>query len=347
MKTKIYNSSGYFYICLPKHQIVIKKKLIEGIESFKDKKILIIGDVMVDTYLWGEVNRISPEAPVPIVSCSDEEHRLGGAANVALNVKTLSCEPIICAVTGDDAKAAIFNNILHENNISSEYIFKDGDRPTTNKTRVIGHTQHLLRVDQESTQSISTKLEAKILNRIEPLIKEKHVDAIIFQDYDKGMVTREMIRNVIRTANKYSIPTLIDPKRRNFLSFEGATLFKPNFKEFTEGLNIPLKKNDFEGIFEAGRKFLANLDIQYLFLTLSELGVFITDGKKFENIPAHKREISDVSGAGDTVISTIAAGMASGLPLEVLGELSNLAGGLVCEKVGVVPIFKEDLINNI
>jgi D-glycero-beta-D-manno-heptose-7-phosphate kinase len=334
---------------LPKQteNTVLRKKIIETIENFNTKKILIIGDVMVDTYIWGEVNRISPEAPVPIVSCSTEEHRLGGAANVALNVKTLSCQPIICAVTGTDAKAEIFLELLKQNGITTDFIFRDSQRPTTNKTRVIGHTQQLLRIDQESTRFIDEKLEAKLLEKISPLISQKQVDAIIFQDYDKGVITPELIRKVVRLANQFDIPTLVDPKKRNFLNYEGATLFKPNFKEFTEGLNIQLKKNDFEGIFEAAKKFLANMDNQYLFLTLSELGVFITDGRRFENIPARKREIADVSGAGDTVISTIAAGLAAGLPLDVLADLANLAGGLVCEKVGVVPIFKEELIKNI
>ena len=330
-----------------KNQEVLKKKIIEAIGNFSNKKILIIGDVMVDTYLWGEVNRISPEAPVPVVSCSKQEHRLGGAANVALNVKTLSCEPLLCAVTGDDLNGEVFKNLLKENNITDEFIIKDDFRPTTNKTRVIGHTQHLLRVDQESTDFIDSNIEGKILKRIEPLISSKKIDVIIFQDYDKGVLTASIIKTVIRLANQYDIPTLVDPKKRNFLSYEGATLFKPNFKELTEGLNLFVKKNDFEGMFEAGKKYLSTMDNHFLFLTLSELGVFITDGKTYDNIPARKREIADVSGAGDTVISTIAASMAVGLPLYEVAELANLAGGLVCEKVGVVPIYKEELIQNI
>jgi len=202
-------------------------------------------------------------------------------------------------------------------------------------------------VDQESTDFINETTVQKLLKKIEPLISKREIDAIIFQDYDKGVLTSSLIKTVIQKANQFDIPTLVDPKIRNFLHYEGATLFKPNFKEFTNGLNLSLKKDDFEGIFEAGRKYLANFDSQYLLITLSELGIFITDGKTYANIPAHKREIVDVSGAGDTVISTVATGLSTGLPLEVIAELANLAGGLVCEKVGVVPIYKEDLIKNI
>lgn len=326
---------------------MLKKKIIEAIASFKTKKILIIGDVMVDAYMWGEVYRISPEAPVPVVSCTKEEYRLGGAANVALNVKTLECVPLLCAVTGDDSNAEIFKNILKENNITDEFIIKDNSRPTSTKTRVIGHSQQLLRVDNESTEFVNEGIEKKILDKVIPLIENKKVDVIIFQDYDKGVLTNKIIRTVINKATQYDIPTLVDPKKRSFLQYQGATLFKPNFKEFIEGLNVDIKKNDFEGIFDVARKFLANMENQYLFLTLSELGVFITDGKTYDNIPAQKREITDVSGAGDTVISTVAAGLAAGLPLDILASLSNLAGGLVCEKVGVVPINNKDLIDNL
>ena len=238
-------------------------------------------------------------------------------------------------------------NLLKESDISGEYIVKDSTRPTTNKTRVIGHTQHLLRVDQESTDYIDEKTEQKIFNKVEPLIKNRSIDVIIFQDYDKGVLTHKLIKKTIELSNNYGIPTLVDPKRRSFLMYQGATLFKPNFKEFTEGLNLIIRKDDFEGLFDAGRKFLSNMDQQSLFLTLSELGVFITNGKSYANIPARKREIADVSGAGDTVISTVAAGMTVGLSLEVIAELANLAGGLVCEKVGVVPIYREELIKNI
>jgi len=326
---------------------VYKKKIIEAINTFDQKKILIIGDVMVDAYLWGEVNRISPEAPVPVVSCSKQEYRLGGAANVALNVKTLSCEPLLCAVTGNDVDANVFKDLLKEKDITDEYIIIDSSRPTTTKTRVIGHTQHLIRVDRESTDYIDEGLEKKIMDKVFPLIENKKVDAIIFQDYNKGVITINLIREIIRKANQYDIHTLVDPKKINFLNFEGATLFKPNFKEFTEGLNVHLEKNDFEGIFKAAQKFLANSENQYLFLTLSELGVFISDGKTYANIPARKREIADVSGAGDTVISTVAAGMSANLSMDVVAELANLAGGLVCEKVGVVPIYKEELMKNL
>ncbi len=326
---------------------MLRKRIIEAIESFKSKKVLIIGDVMVDTYMWGEVNRISPEAPVPVVSCNKEENRLGGAANVALNIKTLECEPILCAVVGNDLNGEMFSLLLKEHGISDEYIIKDNSRPTTNKTRIIGHTQHLIRVDQESTDLIDENQEKKLLKKILPLVESKKVDVIIFQDYDKGVLTRSLIRKVIQKANEYDVSTLVDPKKRNFLHYEGATLFKPNFKEFTEGLNVSIKKDDFEEIFKTSKKFLANMDNQYLFLTLSELGVFITDGKTYANIPAQKREIADVSGAGDTVISTIAACMAVELPIDIMASLANLAGGLVCEKVGVVPIYNKDLIQNL
>ena len=324
-----------------------KKKIKEYIDRFDKLKILIIGDVMVDTYMWGEVNRISPEAPVPVVSCHKEENRLGGAANVALNVKALAAEPLLCAVTGDDSNAKVFNSLLNDAGISTEFILKDPARPTSNKTRIIGHTQHLLRVDQESTEFIDDKIQAKMLARIEPLISQRKVDAVIFQDYDKGVLTKNIIKKVTDLANKYGIPTLVDPKKRSFLLYENTTLFKPNFKEFTDGLNVIVKKDNFEQIFELAKKFLLNQNNKYIFITLSEMGVFITDGKSYANIPSHKREIADVSGAGDTVIATVAVCLASGLSMDMVAEIANLAGGLVCEKVGVVPIKKEDLLQNL
>lgn len=314
------------------------------LKEFKSKTILIVGDVMVDEYLWGGVSRISPEAPVPVVSCTQREHRMGGAANVAINIKALGANPVMCSVIGKDEIGEIYRKLLKKRGMTDRGILSSDKRKTTVKTRVIGNHQHLIRIDHELTDFLDNELEQLLIDKIQETLGLLEVDAIIFQDYDKGVLAKRVIREVINFANAHSIPTLVDPKKRSFLDYWDVTFFKPNFKELTEGLNLTLDKSDEDGIESAVKDLHSEKSIKNVMVTLSEKGVFVSDGKNTKTIPAEERDIADVSGAGDTVISVAALCISSGLSVFQAATLSNIAGGLVCEKVGVIPITPEMLL---
>jgi rfaE bifunctional protein kinase chain/domain len=318
----------------------------KAFKKFEDLKIMIVGDVMIDSYIWGNVDRVSPEAPIPIVSIHNQERRLGGAANVALNVKAMGATPLLCSVIGDDNRKEDFIDLLTEENLSDIGILVDDSRMTTVKTRIISERQHLLRVDEEITYPLSADIEHLFDNQITDLIRTGNIDAVIFQDYDKGVLTSTLIRSIISTANELGIPTLADPKYRNFLEYEKVTLFKPNFREFLIGLNLSLVKSDYKRIHEATKLYLHDQQgIGKVMITLSDLGVFFSTREGYYHLPAEIRDVADVSGAGDTVISVAALCLASGLDGEFIAAVSNLAGGLVCEKVGVVPVDKLELLD--
>ena len=317
------------------------------VKKFSKFKILIIGDVMIDTYLWGRVDRVSPEAPVPVVTNVHTEKRLGGAANVALNIKAMGAVPILCSVIGDDPRGKEFIELLNSQNLSDVGIQVDSRRMTTQKTRIISGNQHLLRVDEEIDDYINTAAQIRMIDFIDNMITEGSIDSIIFQDYDKGVVTPFIISEVTRIANSKKVPILVDPKKRNFQLYENATLFKPNLKELSQGLKTEIDRHDFEGISGAMEKLRTKKNHQLLMVTLSELGIMINDNDKYHHISAEIRDIADVSGAGDTVISLASLCLASGLcPMEI-AAISNIAGGQVCEKAGVVPVNKAQLIKEI
>lgn len=321
-----------------------EKELSNIFSDFNSKNILIIGDVMLDSYMWGKVNRISPEAPVPIVSITKRENRLGGAANVALNVRALGANAILAAVVGDDERGKQFFELLEKRELSNKGIVKSKNRPTTVKHRVISDGQHLLRVDEETDQPLIDEIEEEFIHNTLILIQNKNIDAIIFEDYDKGVITPNVIKHVVNLANAKGIPTLVDPKKRNFNDYRNVTLFKPNFKELVEGLKLDIRKNDFDSIQEAAEHLQEEMRVKNVLITLSELGVFISNNGNYAQIPAQIRDISDVSGAGDTVISVATLCMSCNMEPEKIAAISNIAGGLVCEKVGVVPIDKEKLL---
>lgn len=312
-------------------------------EKFKGLKVLVIGDVMIDAYVWGKVERISPEAPVPVVRVTAKEDRLGGAANVALNIAALGAEPLICAVAGIDQKGEVLADLLSEKGMSAEGIVYSDERPTTVKTRVISNHQHIVRVDEESHAPLSVKEESAVLERIEALMDSQKPDVVIFEDYNKGLLTANLIEAAVAAAAKRGIPTAVDPKKENFFTYRGVTLFKPNFKELVEGLKLELIKGNKDGLEAAVREMENRLNNKISLITLSEQGVYIKADGSHHHLPAHIRKIADVSGAGDTVISVAALCLALGTAPEFMAALSNLAGGLVCEKVGVVPIDKERL----
>jgi rfaE bifunctional protein kinase chain/domain len=309
-------------------------------EEFCNYKIVVVGDVMVDAYLEGKVNRISPEAPVPIVNLVEKEERLGGAANVALNLLSLGASVAICSVIGTDSHGAQMLDLMKAKSIDVSGVISSAERKTTVKTRVIGNNQQLLRLDSEQTDDLSSEEEKALLHAVEQQLKNG-CDALIFEDYNKGVLTEHVIKQILELAKHYKVVTTVDPKHKNFFSYKGVTLFKPNLKELSEGVGRPVSvqnKSDFESaVNELQEKIAATV----LFITLSEHGVFIGDKNQKKYIPAHVRTIADVSGAGDTVISVATLCLVAGLPIKETAQLANLAGGLVCERVGVVAIDKE------
>ncbi len=325
-----------------------KEELIRLFESFNRLNVLIIGDVMVDSYLWGHVERISPEAPVPVVSVTSRENRLGGAANVALNIKAMGANPILCSVVGNDRKGAEFIDLLKEQQMDTGGIVKSASRITTTKFRVIGNKVQMLRVDEEIDNVLNQEDKNAFLHRFNAIINKSNINVIIFQDYDKGIISGDLIQQVVAIAAEKSIPVTVDPKKRNFNNYKNVTLFKPNMKELKEGLNIDFDAKDKEELRQVVSRLKSLLNIQMVLLTLSEDGVFIeyeNNGKKSTAIlPSHVRSVSDVSGAGDTVISVASLCLASGADPAEIAAISNLAGGLVCEKVGVVPVDKQILL---
>lgn len=309
--------------------------------KFDHLNILVIGDVMIDAYLWGTVNRISPEAPVPILNATRCDYRPGGAANVALNIQSLGGNPILCSAIGDDENGRMFENLMEKFTLSKSGLITDNKRITTTKKRIISGNQHILRIDEEQTDELDAVMEAQFLARILELMDSLRIDAIVFEDYDKGVITPTLIEQVVARARKENIPTLVDPKKRNFLNYKGVSLFKPNLKELTEGLKIEVDKQDYASIYTGAKRLKETLQADRCMITLSEKGVLITADEGYFAYPAKLREIIDVSGAGDTVISVSALCLACGVPVDILAQMANIAGGLVCEKLGVIPIDKE------
>ena len=306
------------------------------------QQVLIIGDVMIDSYLWGNVDRISPEAPVPIVAVNRRESRLGGAAYVALNIQAMGAKPIMCTVLGNDEKSNEFVDLMKAANMNTAGVIKSDERVTTVKFRILGNNVQLLRVDEEITSPLSENDENALIAKVEELLNTTEINAIIFQDYDKGNITQRVIAEVTTMAKAKGIPTTVDPKKRNFGNFTNVTLFKPNLKELREGLNIDIKDVTIDELRKAADVLHKKQGIDFVFVTLSEKGAYICDYRTAEprqvHVPAHLRSISDVSGAGDTVISVATLCLALGLDIENIIKYSNLAGGIVCESVGVVPI---------
>ena len=309
-------------------------------QEFSNKKVLIVGDAMIDTYMWGEVNRMSPEAPVPVVEVKKHENRLGGAANVALNLKALGATPILCSVVGTGNRGILFKELMDESNLSTVGILSTNKRKTTIKTRVIAENKHQLRIDEEETHPIQQAKE--FLKLTESLMAD--IDVIILQDYNKGVLTPEVIEGVIAAANQKGIPTIVDPKKQNFNSYKNCTIFKPNLAEIKAGMNIEFDANNVAEIEKASAELRTQLAAKGVLLTLSERGICINSEKEFKHTPAFKCDIIDVSGAGDTVISVASLCLASAVDYTELSVLSTLAGGIVCEQVGVVTVNKEKLL---
>ncbi|MDX9906398.1 MAG: PfkB family carbohydrate kinase [Bacteroidales bacterium] len=318
--------------------------------AFQKMKVIVIGDVMIDSYIHGRVDRISPEAPVPVVTVEKHYDRLGGAANVALNVKALGAEPLLFSVIGADEKGELFRKMIMDEGISGSGIISCRDRITTSKSRILGNNFQMLRVDEEITDDLTPEDEEQLISTLSETIFKGKVNAIILQDYNKGVLTPKVIHETLSLAASRNIPVAVDPKKRNFLLYRSVDLFKPNLKELRDGLDLEMAAAEADQLKQAS-EWLHNMQgIKTVLVTLSERGVFISrknGDEPFEQMimPAYVRKISDVSGAGDTVISVAALALAAGLEPGLLAGLANLAGGLVCEEVGVHPVNRTRLLS--
>ncbi|MFC2131211.1 bifunctional heptose 7-phosphate kinase/heptose 1-phosphate adenyltransferase [Bacteroidota bacterium] len=321
-------------------ETISKEKLKTILDKAKGKKIAVIGDVMLDRFFWGHVSRVSPEAPVPVVDVEDESFHLGGAANVANNLNALGLKPLLFGAVGKDSSGDKFIDISNELGIESKGLFRDVDRPTTVKTRIIGNNQHIVRLDREVRAVISKDAEAAIL---ESLMKEKELSGIIFGDYDKGTITENMITEIIMNAKKKNIPVYVDPKYDNFFLYKNVTFFKPNRKEAGTALSMDIRED--EDIITAGKRLLEKIKPENLLLTRGSRGMmlFESNGNIF-SVPTIARHIADVSGAGDTAIASLAAAIAGGAKATEAAMIANYAAGAVCEIPGIVSI-SEELLN--
>ena len=316
-------------------------------EGFTTTKIGVVGDIMLDTYWWGGVDRISPEAPVPIVSLQRKETRVGGAANVALNLRALGAPTTVFAVIGNDLEGKDLKGLLEAEKIDTSYIHTSASRVTTNKVRIMGRNQQMMRLDHENTHDINAEESKALLDHFYAYVEKEQPALIILEDYNKGVLTAEIIESIIAHCNQKGIPTAVDPKQKNFLAYKNCTLFKPNLKEVKEGLKIEIPKVDLANMQQVHTALHAALNHRISFITLSEHGVYFAQEGKQELIPTHIRNIADVSGAGDTVIAVASLVYAYSKDMALAAEMANIAGGLVCELVGTAPIDKAVLAKEV
>lgn len=313
-------------------------------QDFSAIKVGVIGDVMLDTYWWGHVDRISPEAPVPIVALDKRELRIGGAGNVALNLVALGAKVNIFSVMGEDSDGRQLDQLLTDSGIDTSYIIFSHQRKTTNKVRIISRNQQMMRLDSETVADLSPDVEEAIFDRVKDYIIQESPRVIIFEDYNKGVLTESLIQKVIALCREHNVITTVDPKKKNFFSYKGVDIFKPNLKEVKEGLNVGLEEVNEASMQKVHQLLKEKLDHRISFITLSEKGVFYDAGTNSRIIPSHFRNIADVSGAGDTVIAVASLVYAATGNIDLFAEMANIAGGLVCEEVGTAAIKKERLL---
>ncbi|MDQ6608755.1 MAG: PfkB family carbohydrate kinase, partial [Bacteroidota bacterium] len=313
--------------------------------DFESIKVGVIGDVMLDTYLWGGVERISPEAPVPIVSVTKKEQRIGGAGNVALNLRSLGAQPYVISVMGEDDEATCLTQLFADKKINSEYCLNSSHRITTNKTRIISRNQQMMRLDAELTNDLEEADQENLLRNFRAFVETESPDIVILEDYNKGVLTEAVIREVILICKEANVLTAVDPKRKNFFNYKGVDIFKPNLKEVKEALNILFADVELPFLRDIHEALQQELHHHISFITLSEKGVFYQQDASASIIPSHIRNIADVSGAGDTVIAVAAVVYAARRNVHLMAEIANIAGGLVCEEVGTAAINKIALIH--
>lgn len=318
-----------------------KQKLKGILQSFKNKRILVVGDMMLDHYIWGSVERVSPEAPVPVVNASSEEYRLGGAANVVYNIKELGAEPFVVGICGNDKHGKIMKCLFEEKGISSLGLVEN-DRLTTVKSRIIAHNQQMLRVDYENRADIADSTEKLVIEKLEELVP--CVDAVLIEDYNKGLLTVKVIETIINLANKYNKIVTVDPKFKNFFAYKNCTVFKPNLSELEKNMGVKIENE--EHFFAISQKLKQQVKAKHLIVTRGEKGLVVFNNENHIQIPTYAKEVFDVSGAGDTVISTLTLSLACGIDIEKSAEIANHAAGRVCAKVGIHPASVDDIMDS-
>ena len=312
-------------------------------EDMERLHVVIVGDIMLDTYWWGNVERISPEAPVPVLSRTRTEYRIGGAGNVALNTVALGAHTTLFSVTGNDATGDLLLEKLAKENIDTQYILRSDSRPTTNKIRIMGRNQQMMRIDDEVTEDIDAAIEKKLIKNFKAFIAAENVSVVIFEDYNKGVLTKNCIREMLATCNEKNILTTVDPKHNNFFEYTESGIFKPNLKEVKEALHLPDKVPDVNELEKIHARLQETLSHKISLITLSEKGIFAQSNEHSVIIPSHNRDIADVSGAGDTVIAVASLVFAASNDMVLAAKIANIAGGLVCEEAGTVSINKKRL----
>ncbi len=313
------------------------------LKKLEHHQVLIVGDVMLDRYLMGSVHRISPEAPVPVVLYQKTVDRLGGAANVALNVQALGARPLLCSVIGQDEHGTAFERLLPDLGLRADGLVRSPQRQTTVKTRVLGNNQQMLRIDQEDSFDLLEQEAESLIERVGRLLDQEAIAGMILQDYNKGVLTPSTIGALLEAARRKGIPTAVDPKKNNFFAYRGVDLFKPNLKEIRDSAPFEVLPQ-LENLQKASSFLREQLENRLTMITLSEKGLFLDNGTTGGRLyPTVQRNVADVSGAGDTVISIATLGLIAGLDETILAALSNLAGGQVCESPGVVPVQLEIL----
>jgi rfaE bifunctional protein kinase chain/domain len=312
--------------------------------SFQNIKVAVLGDVMLDTYWWGHVERISPEAPVPVVSLDKKELRIGGAGNVALNLSALGAQTFVISVIGNDEEGKQLKTLFEQNKVDTSNIISSNERITTNKMRIVSRNQQMMRLDAEVTTDINEVLQQQLLSVIKKYFQINRPDVLILEDYNKGVLTENLIHEVIALCKEYNVITTVDPKRKNFFAYKGVDIFKPNLKEVKEGLNLLIDEVNEHSLQNIHQQLNQILQHQISLITLSEKGIFYQSSAQKNIIPTHIRNIADVSGAGDTVIAVASLVYANKKDIELAAQIANIAGGLVCEEVGTSPIDKEKLL---
>jgi D-glycero-beta-D-manno-heptose-7-phosphate kinase len=320
-----------------------EKKLTALFDKMGKLHVVVVGDVMLDNYWWGDVERVSPEAPVPIVSLRRRESRLGGAANVALNCRALGAKVTLASVIGDDEDGRQLAAFANASGIDTSLLQYSAHRRTTTKTRVMSRNQQMMRLDDEMTDELFGVEEHPFIDAVLRMLQIQKPQVVIFEDYNKGVLKENVIQRIIAHCTQLGIITAVDPKAKNFFTYKGVTIFKPNLKEVREGLNRPLAFIDKDAMDHAHNLLAKQMKHEITFITLSEKGVYYHSGES-DILPSHVRNIADVSGAGDTVIATASMVYALSKDARLMAAISNIAGGLVCEDVGVVPIDKQRLL---
>ena len=297
---------------------------------------------MIDRYLNGRVERISPEAPVPVLSMTSRNNRLGGAANVALNIAALGAEPILASLVGQDENAALFRDLLTDYSLSDQLIVEDGSRPTTVKTRLTSGGQQLLRVDHERTHNSDPRVADRLLSKIKGQLATGQIDAVLCQDYNKGVLHADFTAALLRICHQRGIQVVVDPKNEGFWTYRNVELFKPNLREIQRQVDFPIEPR-LPDLDRAAAVIHEKIGPRNIMITLSQHGIYVYQDGTSAIYPTEARDVADVSGAGDTVISVAAVAMATGMPIWDIAKLSNLAGAQVIAKRGVVAVDAEAL----